>query len=317
MARSPALLRWFRGLAFSALVGIAGAILPAATPARAQAIAVVVNGQAISEADVASRQRLLALSNRGRLPPRPGVVEELIDERLRLQEAQRLRIRIDEDEVSRAFASIAQRVNLTPERMVAEFGRLGINPRTLRDRLRADLAWSQVVQARFQRLAPIRDADVIEALRQRGRDPDSIRAFEYVVAQAVVFVPRNASPAVVRERQQAAERLRGSINGCDDVVERVRAVRDAAVRDTVRRNGNEMPPQLREILDRTPNGRATPINRGQNGFELLIVCDRKEISGREGAAEEMRRQMTEAEMGQSAQRLLQDLRARAQIERRR
>ena len=296
---------------------LAALIVLAPAPAGAQTAAVVVNGQPISENDISSRQRLLALSNRGRLPPRATVVEELIEERIKWQEAQRLRITIPEPDVTRQFNTIAERARLTPDRMISEFNRMNINPATLRNRLRVDMAWNQVVVQRLQRMAPIREQDIVDALRARGRDPDRIRTNEYMVAQAVVFVGANAAPGAVRLAQQNVERLRQTVNGCDTMVDRVKAIPNAAVREPVRRNGNEVSPQLREALDRVAIGRATPAIRGQTGFETLIVCERREISGRDGATEEMRREMQDREATQAAARILQELRQAARIERRR
>jgi peptidyl-prolyl cis-trans isomerase SurA len=308
-----------RQTAMGLLVAVALIVVPTSftKTAEAQSIVVVVNGMGITENDISSRQRLLALSNRGRLPPRATVVEELITERLKQHEASRLRITVPEQDVTRQFNSIAERVRLTPERMIAEFGRIGITPRTLRERLAADMAWNQVVQARLQRMAPIREQDVIDALRARGQDPDTVRTFEYLAAQAIVFVAANAPPAAVRTAQVNAERLRSSVNGCDSMVERVRAIPNAAVREPARRNGNDIPRQLREVMDRVQLGRATPPIRGPQGFDLIIVCERKEISGREGVTEEMRRELAEREAGGAADRFLNELRQAARIERRR
>src|SRR5438128_1063514 len=86
-------------------------VLAGILPAKAQGIAVIVNGQVVSEYDVAQRQRLLGLSNQGHMPARNVAVEELIDERIKLQEAAKLKFDVKDDQVDRAFSTIAQRSN--------------------------------------------------------------------------------------------------------------------------------------------------------------------------------------------------------------
>jgi peptidyl-prolyl cis-trans isomerase SurA len=290
-------------------LGLAAALAASAVaPAAAQAVAVVVNGQAITDFDVANRQRLMVLTgNRG--ASRTTAVDELIEERLKLQQARRLGISVTDAQVDTAFSGIAQRARLTTETLTRALGQRGVNARTLRDRIRADIAWQQVVQQRAQGRMNIRDQDIVEALRRRGQDPDTIRTWEFNVAQVVVF-------GAGADRRRAAEGLRGQINGCATLRDRVRTVRDAASRDPVRRTAQDLSPQLRQILEATPVGRATSVQQGQNGWEFAVVCDRRQVPGREAASQEVRELMSQGFETES-RRLLQEARERAVIERRR
>lgn len=297
--------RMFRSVLLAAAVALTAAPLPAA----AQAIAVVVNGAAVTEFDVANRQRLMVLTgNRG--ASRQTALNELIDERLKIQEARRLRISVSESQVDSALNSIAQRSNLNAQQLGQALAQRGVSIRTLRDRLRADLAWQQVVQQRVQRTVTVRDADVVEALRRRGQDPNNIRGFEYSLAQVVVF--GNGA-----DRRRQAESLRGSINGCDTLRDRVRSIREAAARDPIRRSGSDFPAPLREVIDRTPVGRATPIQPSNLGFEFAVVCSKREVPGRDAATAEVRQQLMSQEMENVSRRLLDEAREKATIERRR
>lgn len=290
------------GLVLAAAVSIGQA-----QPARAQAIAVVVNGQAVTDYQIGNRLRLLQLTGQ-RSATRTTAIDELIDERLKLQEARRLRFTVGEEQVSRQFNTIAERLRLQPDVLVRELGRRGINHITLRDRIRGDLAWQQVIQQRGARMTPVRDQDVVDALRARGQNPDQIRAVEYTLRQVMVFGPSGRG---------IADRLRGSIAGCDSLPERVRAVREAAVREPVRRNSNELPEPVRNALAGIPVGRTSPVSQTQGGFEFLVVCERRDVSGREAATAQMRSELMNRELEETSKRLLAELRQRANIERRR
>jgi peptidyl-prolyl cis-trans isomerase SurA len=282
-------------------------VLPAAV--SAQGIAVVVNGAPVTQLDVTSRLRLMQVTG-NRAAGQQTALDELIDERLKLQEARRLRITITDAQVDTAFANIAQRSQLSPQQLGQALQQRGVNPRTLRDRLRADMAWQQVVQQRVQRTVSVRDADVVEALRRRGQDPDNIRAFEYTLSQVVLFGSGG-------DRRQAAEQLRSAINGCDDLREKVRRVRDAAARDPIRRVSSDLPQALREVIDRTAVGRATPAQQTALGLEFAVVCAKRDIPGRDAATAEVRQQLMSQEMETVSRRLLQEAREKATIERRR
>jgi peptidyl-prolyl cis-trans isomerase SurA len=294
-------------LAFAlvALLAVLGA-----APAAAQSIAVVVNGAAITDLDIQNRQRLLALTGGGRAPGRDAVIDELIDERLKLSEARRLRVTISDSQVDNAFNSIAQRTRLTPQQLTQALQGRGVNVRTLRDRLRADLAWQQVVQQRAQRTVTIRDQDVVDAIRRRGQDPDRLRATEYTLAQVVVF-------GQAAERRRVAETLRGQVNGCETLVQRVRAVRDAAARDPIRRLSTELPAQISEMLGRVQVGRTSDIQQTALGYEFLVVCATRDVPGRDATTAQVRQELMSQEMEQAGRRFLTEARQRAQIERRR
>jgi peptidyl-prolyl cis-trans isomerase SurA len=282
----------------------------ASAPSLAQNIVVVVNGSAITELDVTNRQRLLALTGGGRAPTRQAVVDELIDERLKLLEARRLRITVTEAQVDQSFANIAQRARLNSAQLSQTLQGRGVNPRTLRERLRGDLAWQQVVQQRAQRMINIRDQDVIDAIRRRGQDPDRLRAVEYTMSQVVVF----GSGA---DRRRVAEGLRSQINGCDTLLQRVRSVRDAAARDPIRRVSTDLPSQINEILAATPVGRASTVQQSNLGWEFVVICDKRDVPGREAATAQVRQELLGQEIEQASQRLLAEARQRAQIDRRR
>jgi peptidyl-prolyl cis-trans isomerase SurA len=283
--------------------------LASAVPAAAQSIAAIVNREAVTSLDVAQRQRFLALTQGGRAPPREQVLNELIDERLKTQEARRLRITITEAQVDTALRSIAERTRLTPENLARALQQRGVNIATLRNRLRADLGWQQVVQQRAQRTVNIRDQDVVDAIRRRGQDPNRLEAFEYTLAQVVVF-------GLTPERRRAAEALRSSVRSCDTLQSQVRATRDAAARPPVRRVNQELPQPLREQLDRMSVGQATAISQGQNGFEFAVICSKRSVPGREAVSAQVRQELLSQELEQVSRRLLDEARTRSQIERR-
>ena len=279
------------------------------SPAWAQNIAVVVNGQAITEIDVAARQKLLALTGGPNSGKRETAIEELVDERLKLQEARKTSVKVEEGQIERAYTSIAQRTKLTIEQLGQALRARGVDPRTLRDRLRGDIAWQLVVQQRGQRAINIRDQDVIDALKKRGQDPDNIRGVEYTLAQIVLF-SKGEEPT----RRKEAESLRAVMSGCEKLTHQVRNFRETAVKDTIRRVGAELPPLIRAVLERTEIGRATDVQFSPIGYEFYILCDKQEIPGRDAAQQQIRSELIEQETEQASRRLLRDARQAAVID---
>ena len=159
------------GLLLALLLALATPLLPCPGAAQDVRVAAVVNGQAITSADVAARSRLL-LSSFGQAPTpealqrlRPQVLRNLIDERLRLQEVQRRRILVTDREVADQVGRIEQRLGLPPGGLARQMAASGIDPRTLYDQLRAQLGWFRLIRQQLGTQAEVAPAEIDEQLR--------------------------------------------------------------------------------------------------------------------------------------------------------
>src|SRR5476649_100701 len=141
---------------------IALALLAAAAPASAQEtrIAAVVNDEVISVADLASRMRLVFASSN--IPDTPEarqrvtrqVVRILVDEKLEMQEAKRLNIKVEDDEVAKALANIEAQNKLPKGGLETMLAARGIPRGSLIDQLTATLAWGKVIRQNLNRVTP-------------------------------------------------------------------------------------------------------------------------------------------------------------------
>ncbi len=92
----------------------------------------------------------------------------LIDERLQMQEGKKLGATPDEDDVSKILDDMARRTISTLTASTTALGKAGVNIKTLKDRIRAQIVWQDVVRRKFRRDVQIGDADVDEALSDAG-----------------------------------------------------------------------------------------------------------------------------------------------------
>ncbi|HEY1414001.1 MAG TPA: peptidylprolyl isomerase, partial [Rhodopila sp.] len=179
---------------------------PAAQPlADTSRIAAVVNGDVISNADIANRARLFAISTGLPLSPevidrlRPQILRQLIDERLRMQEAQRRKIVIQDAQIAAAIKDIESRNGLQPGALRAKLASDGVSNRTLIDQIRAQLAWSQLLHEMVAERINITDADVAEQQRLAAQQ---IGQTEYRLGE--IFIPID-DPANSADAQHFAE----------------------------------------------------------------------------------------------------------------
>ena len=99
--------RTCRNLLIAALLAIG--VSASGTAARAQQVVVIVNGDPITALDIEQRTKLNQLSTH-KAPTRQEVLDELINEKLKVREAKKLGLEISSSEVDTAFASMASRM---------------------------------------------------------------------------------------------------------------------------------------------------------------------------------------------------------------
>jgi peptidyl-prolyl cis-trans isomerase SurA len=141
-------------LAFGACSSLALA-QEAAQPENQQleGIVAVVNDVPVSFSDVRQRARLLLLSLGTGQQPTPEQIaqltnqalNQLIDEKLQLQEAAEYEVEVTDTDIAGAIERLAQSSGLTRESLNNSLLQSGVNPTSLEDQTRADIAWRRIM----------------------------------------------------------------------------------------------------------------------------------------------------------------------------
>jgi peptidyl-prolyl cis-trans isomerase SurA len=299
----------------SRLVAIAALVLLCCgSELRAQSVVVMVNGEPITDFDIEQRSKLAELSEH-KSPPRQQIIDELIDEKVKIKEAKRYSIDPSSTEVDNAYASMAARMHITADQLTASLAQKGIRPDTLKTRVRADIVWSSIVRGRFKESLQVGENDVQKALQQSGGDEQSAAdSFEYQMRPFVLLVPRGADPAVMEAKHKEAEALREKVQSCDQAIQTFRAMQNATIRDTVIKTSADIPAPLRELLDKTPIGHLTPPEATRQGIEMVALCSRKPTTVDTPKKREIRDKMFAAKYEAKSKAYLREVRNAAMIE---
>lgn len=300
-------------LAFSALISIAAlSATVGVTPARAQSVAAMVNGEPITNFDIDQRMRLQALSNQK--GSRKQVLEELIDEKVKIKEAKKYGVDPSASDIDASIASMAQRMRMSPEQLIQTLASRGIRPGTLRDRVRAEMVWSSLVRGRFKDSLMVSDKVVRTASGDLVDGKSNSSNFEYQMRPIVLVVPRGSAPATIEMRRKEAEALRSRVQSCDDANTLFRSMRNATIRDTVVKTSADLPQALRELLDKTPIGHLTAPEVTRQGIEMVALCERKPTSGDTPEQRKIREKLYMQKYELKSKSYLQDIRKAAMIE---
>ena len=286
-------------------------LICAGSPLRAQSVAVMVNGEAITNFDIEQRMKLSALS--GQQANRQAVIEELINEKVKIKEGKKFSVDPGASEVESAFSSMSSRMRLSSDQLVAQLATKGIRPDTLKSRLKADMVWNALVRGRFKSSLQVGEKE-IDALVQSAGGPAEAEAFEYQMRPVVLVVPRGAGAGVAESRNKEAEGLRARIQSCDEANQTFKSMQNATIRDTVIKTSADLPPTLRELLDKTPIGRLTPPEVTRQGIEMVALCARKPTKVDTPKKREARDKMFAERFEAKSKSYLQEVRKGSMIE---
>jgi peptidyl-prolyl cis-trans isomerase SurA len=242
------------------LMMVLGGVAPAAAAVKA-----TVNGQQITDVQVSQRLKLFALEGRSGAK---AALEELINEALMLQEAKRLNIEISDKQVDDAFLGVARNIKVSSDKLRQILGQNGVNVDTLRDRLRAALAWNSITQNVIMARVQISDAE-LEQRAEAKLDPSM--SYDYILKE-VLFVSPGGKGASGRTSQ--ANQYKKSFNGCDTAVQLSASYTDAAVIEIGRRHATQLPEPIAKELAGLNVGGITKPRVVENGVSMLAVCSK-------------------------------------------
>jgi peptidyl-prolyl cis-trans isomerase SurA len=284
--------------------------------AHAQNVVAFVNGEPITQLDLDARSKLMEASTpTHKAPPRQEVLDEIIDEKLKIREAKRWGIDPSEDDMNGAFASMAQRAGQTSDQFVQSLTKAGVTPQTFRQRLRAQLVWPSLVRGRYQSTLEVYDQDVLQEMLNKKTDDDTATSYDYTLRPILFVVPPGAAPTAYEDRKREADGLRNRFRSCDDGLPFARALNAVVVRDQIIRSSSDIPPEQRKTLDSVPVGQLTAPEVTKLGVEMFAICAKDSSKadntpGKKQAKEALFNQKFELQ----SKKYLQELRRQALIE---
>ena len=216
---------------------VAAAVLAAAVTLPATAVAqvvVVANGSPITAYDIEQRTKLIVTSTH-KNPARQDVINELIDDRLKIAKAKSYGFEVGDAEVDQAFENMAKNQHLTAQQFAQVVERSGISPITIKARVRAELTWNQLVRGKYSASLEIGETDISKALIERNEGQGDVAGYIYTLYPVIILVQAGSSAAVVAAKRREADNLRGRFVSCNEGLALSRSLRDVAVREPVSR----------------------------------------------------------------------------------
>jgi peptidyl-prolyl cis-trans isomerase SurA len=256
------------------------------------------------------------LRREARARVRGGIVkdarEEIIDERLKLQAAKGMGIAVADADVSAAITEIAKKNEKTEKEFAAMLAGMGVNIDTMRDQLRANLAWRDVVRRKFGAQISIGTRDIEKAVAAAGSGSGT--QTELQLQRVLLSWPAKSDEKVKATRFAEAEALRKKFSGCKSTPALASGVQNARFEDLGTKQASTIADPTRSVLLATKAGEMTPPSYAPGGVELYAVCARNEKALADAKRDEVHRELQAQEFEMMARKYLKDLRQDAVIE---
>src|SRR5215475_6758976 len=286
-------------------------VLATTLMAPAQTVVAKVNGEPITALDVESRMKLTHLSTQ-KQAARTDTINELIDEKLKIREGKRWGIEHTDAEVDSMYANMASRMHQSADQLTQNLQKEGVNPLSLKSKIRADSVWGQLVRGRYASALQLSEKDIELALQAKNQSGQSTTAIEYTLRPILYLVPPGSQTADAKRKE--AEALRTRFKSCEEGLAAARAT-GAVVRDQVIRNSGDLTPELLKILDAVPVGQLTAPEVTRHGVEMWAICGKQDSKADAPIKKQTREALATERFEQQSKAYLQRLRREALIER--
>ncbi|UUY08970.1 peptidylprolyl isomerase [Pseudomonas sp. J452] len=266
---------------------LGAAFLGSAVQAEVQSlnrVVAIVDNDVImqSQLDTRAREVQQTIAKRGaQLPPadvlNQQVLERLIVENLQLQIGDRSGIRITDEELNQAMASIAQRNNLTLEQFSAALNRDGLSFNDAREQIRREMVISRVRQRRVGERIQVTDQEVKNFL---ASDLGKMQlSEEFHLANILIPLPEGASPeaiqAAARKVSEVYDQLRSGADFAQSAISHSASENALEGGEIGWRKAGQLPPPLDGLISALAPGEITEPIRTPNGFMIIKLLEKR------------------------------------------
>lgn len=190
-----------------------------------------VNTDIITLSEVQELAQSIILRIRNELPPERHekeirkaqsiVLDRIIEQRLQVQQAERLGVAVSERELDEAVADVIAKNNISPEQLDALLGREGLTMDQYRQKLKDQIVRRRIFNFEVTSRVQLSDADVRDYYREHAQEfipPPAV-----AVSQVFLALPSNGDEAARRAVHEKAARVLKALEEGEPLPELARA----------------------------------------------------------------------------------------------
>ena len=254
---------------------IFGSAMPSVVKATA-----IVNGEVITQTDVAHRLMLLAIGEGGQIPAeqveplRQQVLRNLIDEVLEIQAAKTAEIKVTDKDIDKTLTRVAGNVKMNPEQLSDFLKSHGSSIRTLRRQIEGEIAWRRLQQQKIESSINVGDEEVKAVIERMNASKGTE---EYKVGEIFLSATPASTPQVMANANQIIEQLRQGASFVGYARQYSEASTAAVGGDLGWVRPAQLPDQLAEVVRTMRPGQVSSPIPVPGGVSIIAVQDTRKI----------------------------------------
>jgi len=201
-------------------------------------VAVIVNGNAITNYDINRRMAFLRLQGRDDGHLDKLARKELIEEMLRRIELNRHNITVNDAMVNGAFSEFAAHNHMTETQLAQMLDQERVTPEHFKSYIRVQIGWGHLVGSRFRAEGIISEEEAVQRMLQNGGLKPAVN--EYRMQQIIFVIPLKHRSSLLDKRRHEANSFRRKIRGCESLRQQAKGMIDMTIRDL----GRILEPQI-------------------------------------------------------------------------
>ena len=249
----------------------------------ADRVVAVINDEIVTLRELEERIRIVTGQLKRQnveLPPpdvlQTQVLERVIVDRAQVQFARENAIRIDDVQLDRAVARIAEENRMSPVQFRDVLEKDGIPFNRFREDIRTEILINRLRQSEVEGKVVIGEGEIDNFLSQ---NKPSDTAQEINLGHILVRVPENASPEQIEARRKRAQEALAQIRGGADFARVAVAFSEAPEALTGGSLGykdrEKLPQLFVEAIAGLPKGGVSELVKSANGFHILKLIDQR------------------------------------------
>ncbi|MEO7726577.1 MAG: peptidylprolyl isomerase [Burkholderiales bacterium] len=251
-------------------------------------IVAVVNEDVITRRDLADRVKVVTAQLRQQGTPAPPaevlekqVLERMIFTRVQLQLAKETGLRVDDGQLDKTIARIAEENKISPAQMRETLERDGVSFAKFREDIRDEVVLSRLREREVDNKITIAESEIdnlLTAMQTQGGQTE-----EFDLSHILIRVPEQVSPEQLGDRRARADQALAQLKGGADF--RLVAASFSEAPDAEKggamgwRELARVPTIFADIVKTMKAGELSGVLRSPNGLHIVRVNDRRGQSG--------------------------------------
>lgn len=256
-------------------------------------IVVVVNDDVITQRELNNRIKTVTGRMKAQNVAMPDaadlrrqLLERMIVERAQLQMAKEMGVRVDDLQLDRAIARIAEAQKMNVQDLRNQMEKDGMPYAAFREEIREEIIMQRLREHEVDAKIQISDAEVDSFLA--AEKAAAAEQFELNISQIMIRIPDNATAEVIAQRRARAEEVMRQLRTGADFAKMAGTYSDSS--DALQggvvgwRQPERLPPVFAEALGKLKPGQVTPIIKSVGAFHILKVSERRSLAEAQAVA---------------------------------